>query len=179
MVLNRLFGTNRGLIIKVTQFMYLTEFKKALSQHPDKLLQFVLPTGTRIPPHAHITEVARLEKHFIDCGGTVRKESFCRMQIWFADDTAHRITAQKFLKVLDKAATVLGEEDLVIDFEYEAPFIAQFPIASITPDGNTLVIKLGIHHTDCLAKELCVPAAKPQKNLFNPQLPSLEKTKCC
>jgi hypothetical protein len=160
--------------------MHLTEFKKALSQHPEKLLQFVLPTGTRIPPHAHITEVARIDKHFIDCGGTVRKESFCRMQIWFADDTAHRISAQKFLKVLDKAGGVLGEEDLVIDFEYEAPFIAQFPAASLTPEADSLVVQLGIRHTDCLAKGYCLPPpAKNTQNFLIPQLPSLEKTKCC
>jgi len=159
--------------------MHLSEFKTTLSQHPDKLLQFALPTGTKIPPHAHITEVARVEKHFIDCGGTVRKESTCRMQIWFADDTQHRISAQKFLKVLDKAATVLGAEDLVIDFEYEAPFIAQFPVTSIEPEGNSLIVQLGIRNTDCLAKDICVPPAKSSTNFLIPQLPSLEKAKCC
>lgn len=159
--------------------MNLTEFKKALSQHPEKLLQFVLPTGTRIPPHAHLTEVARIDKHFIDCGGTVRKESACRMQIWFADDTEHRISAQKLLKVLDKAAAILGTDDLAVDFEYEAPFIAQFPISAIAPEGSNLTVQLGILHTDCLAKEHCTPPAKSSNNFIIPQLPQLAKTKCC
>lgn len=159
--------------------MNLSELKLALSQHPEKSLQFTLPTGTRIPPHAHITEVARIDKHFIDCGGTVRKESACRMQIWFADDTEHRISAKTLLKVLDKAATILGTEDLTVDFEYEAPFIAQFPITSITPETDALVIHLGIRHTDCLAKEYCVPPSKTAKDFILPSLPKLEKTKCC
>lgn len=159
--------------------MHLSEFKTALAQHPEKLLQFILPTGTRIPPHAHITEVARVDKHFIDCGGKVRKESACRMQIWFADDTEHRISAQTFLKVLDKAATVLGGEDLEIDFEYEAPFIAQFPATSVAPDEHALVVQLGIRHTDCLAKGYCLPPAKSPQNFLLPQLPKLEKNKCC
>ncbi|HEY1170565.1 MAG TPA: DUF6428 family protein [Verrucomicrobiae bacterium] len=159
--------------------MHLSEFKKTLSQHPDKALQFALPTGTKIPPHAHITEVARIDKHFIDCGGTVRKESTCRMQIWFADDTEHRISAGTLLKVLDKAASVMGADDLSVDFEYEAPFIAQFPISSIATDENALLVQLGIRHTDCLAKEYCTPSPKTSKNFVLPQLPKLEKTKCC
>ncbi|MCD6050131.1 MAG: hypothetical protein K0Q55_1534 [Verrucomicrobia bacterium] len=159
--------------------MNLSEFKKSLSQHPEKPLQFVLPIGTKIPPHAHITEVARIDKHFIDCGGTVRKDSACRMQIWFADDTEHRISAGTLLKVLDKASAVLGADDLAVDFEYEAPFISQFPISSIAPEGNTLTVHLGILHTDCLAKEHCTPPAKSAQNFIIPQLPQLEKTKCC
>ncbi len=159
--------------------MHLSEFKKSLSQHPEKLLQFVLPIGTKIPPHAHITEVARIDKHFIDCGGTVRKESACRMQIWFADDTEHRISAGTMLKVLEKAAKVLGADDLVVDFEYEAPFIAQFPATSMAPEGNALVVQLGIRHTDCLAKDTCTPPAKTPKAHSILQLPSLEKSKCC
>ncbi len=159
--------------------MHLTEFKKALNQHPEKLLHFVLPTGTRIPPHAHITEVARIDKHFIDCGGTVRKESACRMQIWFADDTEHRISAQKLLKVLDKSASILGTDELAVDFEYEAPFISQFPVTSFVSEGNSLLVLLGIRHTDCLAKDICLPSPKSSKSFTIPQLPQLERTKCC
>ncbi len=41
--------------------MKLSEFKKILTQHSEKHIRFVLPTGGKIPAHAHVTEVARDE----------------------------------------------------------------------------------------------------------------------
>ena len=53
--------------------MKLSEFKSHLNQM--ETVQFVLPNGSLIPPHFHITEVGQIEKRFIDCGGVLRKES--------------------------------------------------------------------------------------------------------
>jgi hypothetical protein len=55
--------------------MNVSEFKTHLGQHADKPLQFILPTGSKIPLHAHITDVTRIDKRFIDCGG--------RTETWF------------------------------------------------------------------------------------------------
>ena len=52
--------------------MTLVEFKQILAAHPGHTLRFVLPNGEAIPPHAHVTEVARVDKHYVDCGGTRR-----------------------------------------------------------------------------------------------------------
>ncbi len=65
--------------------MKLSQLKTGLALHPDKAVRFVLPTGSAIPPHAHISEVARISKHFVDCGGVRGEDSFCRMQTWHAD----------------------------------------------------------------------------------------------
>jgi hypothetical protein len=50
--------------------MKLSQFKLQLSSLSN--LNFVLPNGTIIPKHFHVTEVGQITKHFIDCGGTVR-----------------------------------------------------------------------------------------------------------
>jgi hypothetical protein len=80
--------------------MILSELKKLLAENTYRNIRFVLPTGSKIPPHAHVTEVARMDKKFIDCGGTFRTETHCRLQTWFADDTDHRLTAGKLLAIL-------------------------------------------------------------------------------
>ena len=48
--------------------MKLSEFLFALNQVES--LDFKTPDGTAVPAHFHITEVGKVEKHFIDCGGT-------------------------------------------------------------------------------------------------------------
>src|SRR5690242_5191161 len=122
--------------------MKLSELREVLRENGEKNLRFILPTGTSIPLHAHVTDVARIDKKFIDCGGTIRTEAFCRLQTWFADDTEHRIGAGMLLKVLGKAESFLGAEDLEVDVEYEAPFVSQFPIESVEVDDELLILRL-------------------------------------
>src|ERR1700744_4625978 len=124
--------------------MRISEFKKVLSENSGRSIRFVLPTGTKAPPHAHVTEVALIEKKFVDCGGTFRTDSLCRLQTWFADDTDHRLKPAQFLTILDKAASFLGTGNLEVDVEHEAPFVSQFPIDKVEHDGDALSIHLGI-----------------------------------
>jgi hypothetical protein len=159
--------------------MKLSEFKRLLAQHPGRNIHFVLPTGTKIPLHAHVTDVARIDKQFIDCGGTIRTESICRLQTWFADDTEHRVGTNMLLKVLGKAASFLKTEDLEMDVEYEAPFISQFPIAAVGAEGDRLTIHLGIRHTICLAPDQCLPSSTKTDSILSRSLPSLKPVKCC
>ncbi|MEI7863404.1 MAG: DUF6428 family protein, partial [Planctomycetota bacterium] len=37
----------------------------------------MLPDKSFVPAHFHITEVGRVQKDFIDCGGTVRSATTC------------------------------------------------------------------------------------------------------
>src|SRR5882757_9725532 len=110
--------------------MKLADLKNHLSTNPGANLRFVLPNGNSVPAHAHVTEVARIDKRFVDCGGTLRNDSWCRLQTWFADDTDHRLTAGKLLKILDKAKPFLASDDLEVDVEHEAGYISQFPLES-------------------------------------------------
>jgi hypothetical protein len=158
--------------------MQLSEFKKTLSENTRRNIRFILPTGTKVPPHAHVTEVALIEKKFIDCGGTFRTASLCRLQTWFADDTDHRLIAGKLLAILDQSASFLGTTDLEVDVEHEAPFISQFPIEKAGVDGEALTIRLGVKHTACLAEDRCLPPNLNKTNILTP-LPSFKEKKCC
>jgi hypothetical protein len=158
--------------------MQLSEFKKSLAKNASKNIRFILPTGSKIPPHAHVTEVARIDKLFIDCGGSVHTETVCRLQTWFADDTDHRLTAGTLSAVLEKALSLLGTDDLEVDVEHEASFISQFPVEKLEADGDALVVRLGVKHTACLAEDRCLPP-----NLSKPYqlklLPKGKAKKCC
>ena len=158
--------------------MQISGLKKTLSENSHRNIRFILPTGTKVPPHAHVTEVALIEKKFIDCGGTFRTDSLCRLQTWFADDTDHRLTAGKLLAILEKSASFINADDLEVDVEHEAPFVSQFPIEKVEVDGEVLAIRLGVKHTACLAEDKCLPPNLNKSNILTP-LPSFKEKKCC
>jgi len=74
-----------------------------------------------------------------------------------AEDTDHRLPAGKLAEIIDRAAPIIGNEDLDVELEYEDGLISQFPVESGTIAETTIVFILGSKHTDCLAKEICLP----------------------
>jgi hypothetical protein len=142
--------------------MKTSELLSSLLSNPEHQLQFILPDGGRIPIHAHITEVGRVDKTFLDCGATIRKVSTLCLQSWVADDTDHRLSAGKLADIIDRAAPILGTEDLDVELEYEDGFISQFPVETAQAQGDLLIFTLGTKHTDCLAKEICLPKPNQQ-----------------
>jgi len=137
----------------------ISALKTALAAAPSLPLTVLWTDGETIEPHFHVTEVGRVQKDFVDCGGTVRRLVTCLLQTWVGDDLDHRITAGKLLKAFEHAAPVLGGEDLPVELEYETCNVVQLVVASVKQEPDRLVLQLGSKHTDCLAKELCVPAA--------------------
>jgi hypothetical protein len=138
--------------------MKTSEFKKHLEAQPQVELQFVLPDGDLIPLHAHVTEIGRVDKNFIDCGGTARSSSNCTLQVWVAEnDEAHRFPPAKLAKVMDMAAPLFRGDDLDVEIEYEdcCTELSQYPILEVEKSERALTFKLGSKHTDCLAKEAC------------------------
>jgi Family of unknown function (DUF6428) len=138
--------------------MNVTEFKAQLLAHPDKLLTFVLPDGGFIPAHFHITEVGHVQRNFVDCGGTRRRTEACLLQTWVASDDDHRLNASKLAKIFSHASDVLPSEDLPVEIEYEDYVVSQFPVTGVQVADGALLFTLGLKHTDCLAKELCLPS---------------------
>ena len=136
----------------------IAALKSALAAAPALPLAVVWPDGDPIEPHFHVTEVGRVQKDFVDCGGTVRRLVTCLLQTWVGEDVDHRITAGKLLKAFEHASPVLGAEDLPVELEYEACNVVQLVVASVTQESERLVLQLASKHTDCLAKELCVPS---------------------
>jgi hypothetical protein len=139
--------------------MTVAALRSALAAAPALPLTVLWPDGDPIEAHFHVTEVGRVQKDFVDCGGTVRRTVTCLLQTWVGDDTEHRITAGKLLKAFDHGAAVLGAEDLPVELEYEACNVIQFKVVAAEREADRFVVRLGGKQTDCLAKELCVPAA--------------------
>ena len=148
--------------------MKLSEIKLALSKL--ETIAFQLPNGDLVPNHFHVTEVGKITKHFIDCGGTVRNEEVVNFQLWNANDYDHRLHPEKLVDIIELSEKVLGIEDLEIEVEYQADTIGKYGLGF---DGTNFLLTL--KHTDCLAKDQCgVSAEKPRVKLSN-----LQESSCC
>jgi len=144
----------------VAAALTVSAFKQALADAPGLPLAVLWPDGDPIEAHFHVTEVGRVQRDFVDCGGTVRRTLNCLLQTWVGDDVDHRITAGKLLKAFAHAAPVLGGEDLPVELEYEACNVIQFAVVAVEREPERLVVRLGGKHTDCLAKDVCLPSAE-------------------
>ena len=133
----------------------LKKFRDALAGNPGTAMQFMLPDHSFIPPHFHITEVGRVQKDFIDCGGTSRALTTCLLQVLVANDTDHRLNTTKLAGIFNFGNKLFTSDDIPVEVEYEQDAISQFPLADIeiTPAGLLLV--LGSKHTACLAPDKC------------------------
>ena len=136
--------------------MKLSEIKNELKQL--NTIAFKLPNGELVPNHFHVTEVGKITKHFIDCGGTVRNETVVNFQLWNANDYDHRLHPEKLLDIIELSEKTLGIEDLDIEVEYQGETIGKF---GLDFDGTNFL--LTTKQTDCLAQDQCgIPAEKPK-----------------
>lgn len=135
--------------------MTVKEFNSLLAAHPDAKMHWMLPDKSFVPQHYHITEVGRVQKDFIDCGGTVRSLTSCVLQVWVANDQEHRLESSKLAKIMAIAQPLLASDDLPVEVEYEDRVVSQYPVggAEMTPAG--ILFYLGTKHTACLAPEKC------------------------
>jgi len=139
--------------------MKLSEVKSALKSL--ETIGFQLPDGSLVPSHFHVTEVGKVSKHFIDCGGTVRQEDVVNFQLWNADDYDHRLHPEKLISIIELSEKVLQIEDHEVEVEYQGETIGKF---GIDFDGTNFL--LTTKQTDCLAKDACgIPAEKPKVKL--------------
>ncbi len=128
--------------------MKLSEVKEILYNLEE--LSFSLPDGTLVPEHFHVTEVGKVHKQFIDCGGTLRTENLISFQLWSANDYNHRLHPEKLIKIIEIAERHLHLEDFEVEVEYQGETIGKYSM-SFNGAGFNLVSK----QTDCLAKEAC------------------------
>lgn len=156
--------------------MKLSQIKTILESA--ETVNFVLPDGTFVPEHFHVTEVGLITKNFIDCGGTVRKESVVNFQLWNANDIEHRLKPQKLLNIIALSEKVLGIEDSEIEVEYQNETIGKYDL-DFNGHDFVLVNKL----TACLAEDQCgIPAEKQKVKLTDLNNPSNSCTPgggCC
>lgn len=135
--------------------MTLNELQRLLEANKDAALHIVLPTGEFVPEHFHITEVGKVHKTFIDCGGTQRESIVCSLQVWTAYDVEHRLLADKLVKILKLGEKVFDTDDLLVEIEYGVDVVSHYILSGveITPKG--LLFVLAGKRTDCLAPDKC------------------------
>ena len=135
--------------------MTLDSFLAVLTENPAAAVHLMLPDQSFVPAHFHVTEVGRVQKDFIDCGGTTRSTTACVLQVWVAQDLDHRLDTTMLAKIVRLATPLLKATDLPVEVEYESGTVSQFPVAAaeVTPSG--VLLHLGTKHTACLAPDQC------------------------
>lgn len=154
---------NRNITI-----MKLSEIKNYLSTL--ETLTFELPDGSLVPEHFHVTEVGKISKNFIDCGGTVRNEDVISLQLWNANDYNHRLHPEKFINIIQLSEKTLMLKDLEIEVEFQGRTINKYGL-----DFNGKHFLLTNKFTACLAEDAC--GIKPEQKIKSSELQS--KTSCC
>ena len=135
--------------------MKLIDLLTLLKNNPDRSIQIVLPTSEMIPAHFHITEVGHVQKRFVDCGGTLRSNSSCVLQVWVANDLEHRLDTTKLAAIIDKGIGLFDDDQIPVEIEYERGVISQYPVERIEVLGKGIIFGLTSKHTACLAPDKC------------------------
>lgn len=147
--------------------MTVKELLDTLVNNPNKNLTWTLPNQSNVEAHYHVTEVGKVTKHFVDCGGTERQTETCVLQLWVANDTHHRLETNKLSTIIEKAKNIIND-DLTVEVEYDNDTISIYPVNNVTVN-ETVNISLVTKHTNCLAPEKC------KINI----LPCCKNTGCC
>ena len=153
--------------------MLLSAFKQTLSEL-DKL-KFQLPNGQLVPSYFHITEVGKVTRNYIDCGGVLRQENKLNLQLWVSSDTEHRLKPDNILNILQLAEKQLGFSDLELEVEYKQTTVGRYKLAL-----NGEVFELVNTQTACLAPNQCgIPQEKPRVCLTASGLSCNTDSDCC
>ena len=136
--------------------MKLSELKKALGYLNE--VSFMLPNGKNVPAHFHVTEVGKVKKDFIDCGGQVRSEEKVSLQLWESIDYHHRLQPEKLVNIIELSERTLGITDGEIEVEYQADTIGKYGLEF--REGQ---LTLTTQKTACLASDACGVGAIKQK----------------
>ena len=129
--------------------MKLSEIKKILKSL-DRI-SFQLPNGTFVSSHFHVTEVGKVTKDFIDCGGKVRNETVLNFQLWEQNDYDHRLHPEKLTQIIELSEKMFRFEDLEIEVEYQG----EETIGKYNLDFDGVNFLLISKVTACLAIDIC------------------------
>ena len=135
--------------------MTLADLTAILSANPNAPVRLALPDGTFVPAHFHVTEVGRVQKDFIDCGGTIRNSVSCVLQVWVAEDVTHRLETSKLAGIISKGSELFATTDCPLEVEYENGLLSQYPVLESEETPEALILHLGRKHTACLALDRC------------------------
>jgi len=128
----------------------------------DGEVRFLLPDGKFVPHHVHITEVAKITKTFIDCGGAKRSSDYITIQLWCGDDMDHRLNSSKLRKIFEKMDSNFDNLEVKVEVDgstiglydiYEAIF--PMPHLELKNENEIITLQLSRTYTNCLAPDKC------------------------
>ena len=97
--------------------MKLSAIKKHLKSI--ETITFQLPNRQLVARHFHVTEVGKITKNFIDCGGKIRNEEFIGFQLWEENDYDHRLHPEKLMEIIERSEQLFEFSDLEVEVEYQ------------------------------------------------------------
>jgi len=156
------------LILIKSQKMKLSEIKNHLNFLES--VEFSLPDGRLVPAHFHVTEIGKIQKQFVDCGGELRYTEVINFQLWSSDDYDHRLSVSKLQSIIKISEEKLALDNLKIEVEYQDSTIGKYHLDF---DGKRFL--LIPTQTDCLARDKC--NVEPLKETVNSQC--LPSSGCC
>lgn len=135
--------------------MNLQTFGESIANNTGRNIEFQFPAGDTLEPHFHITEVGRVMKDFVDCGGTRRKNETCVLQTLVGNDTDHRLTTDKLSAIIDKASVLGIDSKAPVELEIQRETVAIFQVGDCTIDEEKVSFRLSAKQTECLAPDRC------------------------
>lgn len=135
--------------------MNVADFRETVAANTSCSLRIELSGGSALADHFHVTEVGRVEKDFVDCGGVRRTEVRCVLQTLVAGDTDHRLTTTKLAGILSLIDQLELPGDSQVEVEHQERSVSTDLVESVEREGETLVIRLVPKQTACLAEDAC------------------------
>jgi len=135
--------------------MNLGLFLNLLESNKNASLRFTLPDGKFVESHFHVTEIGKITKDFIDCGGTHRNKQSCILQLWVANDSQHNLKSDKLLKIFSLAEYLKLDKELPVEVQYGLKQAVVYDIASCRFSEHLIDIILTPQITNCLAPDKC------------------------
>ncbi|MEM9587883.1 MAG: DUF6428 family protein [Planctomycetota bacterium] len=140
--------------------MTIEQLLGVLQENPESGVEIHRDDQGPLPPHFHITEVGKVTRDFVDCGGTRRHSQVCLLQTWVADDVQHRLTASKLFGIVSMAETLEMDFSTAVEVECQGEHtIGTFQLVEARYDlsSRMVILRLQSKATACLAPELCCP----------------------
>ena len=135
--------------------MDIQTFRARIVDNPDCLIRVELDNATSIAPHFHVTEVGKVTKQFVDCGGTPRTEERCILQTLVASDTEHRLDSTKLAGILSMVDGLDLSGDALVEVEHQERSVSTDQVSAVELVDGALVIRLTPKQTACLAEDAC------------------------
>lgn len=175
------------------EFMNWKSFKEALSQHPEKDLQFQYAENKWVAPSYHITEVKQAPITSVDCGGKLNNWTEVIVQLWEPTEKQQERAMKvrkglSIIELVEKAMPLDGDATIKIEFGNSHFDTRQMYPGKFVTDGENLIVNLQPDFTQCKAisrggncgasamdGQCCAPAAEKRKI----KLPTITQVPCC